>query len=153
MNCAQKPEIIYDGMQDYWPHPIVWLDADARVRSRPELFRELYWMGMDFAAHVRESRSHRSYDGEMLSGTLWCANSTRCRDLLSAWIERCIDEPGKFDQRHLAEAVMKCDGLKSHRLPESYCAFDLVMKDHPSTVPVIWHEQASRVMREVVERT
>ena len=149
-NCCVKPSIILRAMNEYWPRPVVWLDADARLCGKPDLFRSLYWEGADFAAHTRSSR-RKCFDGELLSGTLWFANNARSHALCSAWGNRCALDPDAFDQRHLAAAITDDHDVRIERLPESYCAFDLVMLDHPETVPVIWHEQASRTLKAVVD--
>src|SRR5262245_6296868 len=60
-NCAQKPAVIRQVMQQH-DGPVVWLDADARVRQFPSLLFDLAETNCDVAFH-------RRHGVELLSGT------------------------------------------------------------------------------------
>jgi hypothetical protein len=131
LNCGMKPAYIRDRMQDHPGRPIVWLDADARIRRYPQLFNEL---AVDFAAHWR-------HGAELLSGTLWFNATPRARALVEAWCEAQLREPGKWDQVVLQNVITSSvPGLVIQHLPSEYtCIFDGDMGE-----PVIEHMQASR---------
>ncbi len=147
-NCAIKPEILlaeraHDGNRDLWSRttlrPVVWLDADARVRSYPELFDGLE---CDVAFHRKAGRDPR---GELLSGTLYFGATENAGRLLELWRRECAANPGVTDQRVLDECVLDMRGLEIVKLPATYCQIFDLMKD--AGTPVIEHMQASRRLR------
>ena len=79
--------------------PIVWLDADARVRSMPILFGGLIHRA-DFAAHWREQ-------SELLSGTLYFAPTPAAAALLSAWKAEQDQRPNEWDQVNLQRTLTR----------------------------------------------
>ena len=141
-NCAQKPRVVRDAMLRHGARPIVWLDADARVRRRPGLFDELALgePAVDVGYHL--------WDGHQLaSGTLYFGPTAAAARLVGAWHGRCVAEPGVWDQLHLERAV---DAMRRQLviapLPIEYLAiFDAGV---PTDGIVIEHLQASRTMRE-----
>jgi hypothetical protein len=133
-NCAFKPTFIRHKMVAH-DRPIVWLDADARVRSKPVLFDTLD--GFDFACHYR-------YGVELLSGTLWFGNTPGGWALLREWEYECAAHPDEWDQRCLAVAVPKVPGLRTYVLPAEYVR---VFDDPKMGEAVIEHMQASRRLR------
>jgi len=135
-NCAMKSTFIAQKMDEHPFRPLVWLDADARVRKHPEM---LLNMGttIDFAAH--------KLDGvELLSGTLYFGGTQSSVDLASAWRRRCVIEPNVWDQIHLSGAVDAMPQLNVVYLPESYTRiFDRSNLMERSEI-VVEHLQASR---------
>jgi hypothetical protein len=132
-NCAMKPAVIRDRMQDYPGRAVVWLDADARVRKPPVL---LCHLRCDFAAHWR-------YEVELLSGTMFWGPTAAARTLAERWAQEQQRLPGEWDQKVLQRVIEARDieGLRVHGLPAAYTAiFDARMCDEP----VIEHMQASR---------
>ena len=130
-NCAIKPAFIRDRMNDYPHRPIVWLDADARVRQTPELFDNLT---CDFAAHWR-------HGVELLSGTMYFAPTPAAKQLATAWAEAQMRRPGEWDQRVLQDVIETVPDLVVERLPKEYTR---VFDDSKMGVPIIEHMQASR---------
>jgi hypothetical protein len=124
-------------MGEHPGRPLVWLDADARVRQVPGLLLNL---DCDFAAHWKEGT-------ELLSGTLYFGGTDAARRLAQAWAALCRAEPDVWDQKHLQKVVEHADGLRAERLPAPYTLiFDLMADQGP---PVIEHLQASRKLRGV----
>lgn len=139
-NCAQKATVVRDAMLRYPSDAIVFTDADARFRQRPELFATI---DCDFAAHYRNGE-------ELLSGTLYFAPTLAAWNLVYDWQRRCAANPGRWDQVHLQDAVQSARELVVFRLPASYTA---IFDDPKMCAPedrVIEHTQASRRLAVVV---
>lgn len=114
--------------------PIVWLDADARVRRPPSLFDSL---DCDVAAHWKDGE-------ELLSGTLYIGANDTATELLQEWLTDCQSNPGEWDQRCLQAVLNSSRRFRIQTLPADYTAiFDAGMSDHP----VIEHLQASRRLK------
>jgi hypothetical protein len=135
-NCGHKPSFLLS-MAEKWPgRPLVWLDADARVRQYPALFDSL---DADFACHFKDGR-------ELLSGTLYFAPTAPAAELLRRWEERCRTAPGEWDQRNLQAVVAEgVPGLRVAELPPQYVQIFDLMAHHGE--PVILHRQASRKLK------
>lgn len=131
LNCGLKPQFILQMMGEHRGRPIVWLDADARVRHKPELFETL---DCDFAAHWR-------CGAELLSGTMFFGRSQWATALVDAWISEQSRNPKEWDQRNLQAAIDRVDGLVIEILPSTYTR---IFDDPKMGEPVIEHLQASR---------
>jgi len=148
-NLNFKSQSILDAMAGYPEKDIVFIDADAVVRSYPRLFDVLSEARKhDIAAHFfMQSRVER---GELLSGTLWFQNNPTAQTLVQAWHAHGEANPNVRHQRCL-QAVLARYGsnIRIYRLPLEYtCIFD-----HPArrgVVPVIEHFQASRKYRRIL---
>jgi hypothetical protein len=137
--CAYKPVFLQSMRQKHGARPLVWLDADARVRQYPRLFLDMP-PDVDFAAHWKD-------DEELLSGTLYFGATPAADRLLTAWAKSCSERPGDWDQRVLQDLVdgMKAADLKVEHLPPTYTQiYDLMAS---AGEPVIEHMQASRRLR------
>jgi hypothetical protein len=130
-NCAMKPAFIRDRMQEHWGRPIVWLDADARVRRHPDLFATL---DCDFAAHWR-------HGAELLSGTMYFGPTAEARSLATVWADEQLRAPGVWDQQVLQRVLDNGFAVRVQRLPAEYTR---VFDDDKMGSPVIEHLQASR---------
>lgn len=155
-NCQEKPKFIRRMMDLYPGNPIVWVDADARIRRDPSLFDNIK---CDFACHFRSRNYNMQFypHRELLSGTLYFVNNKKSRDLIDLWIEENRRDPKAFDQRTLQKVVKpikknpklkggnsKWDGVMVN-LPAPYCLiFDTMKQEGPA---VIEHFQASRTER------
>ena len=132
-NTNKKPQVIRQAWQEL-ETPIVWLDIDAELRARPELFWELAETDVDFACHRMKRRN------ELLSGTLYFGQTPKAGQLLDAWCGLAERASSEWDQRNLDRVVGTVPGLKVRELPPEYCAIDFMRV----TDPVVFHRQASR---------
>ena len=143
-NTKLKATYVQDMLKKNPGNCIVWLDADARVRKNPVLFNTLE---CDIACHIRRG-------AELLSGTVFFNNNQIVQELVDRWVYINKKKERIFDQRNLHEAIkefQKQDKIKLENLPAPYCMFDLIQKhDNPIGEPVIWHRQASRKLRALV---
>jgi hypothetical protein len=145
-NTSHKPTFVRDMMMRHDGRPLVYLDADARVRRRPVLFEQL-GVGSrgdyDVAVHY--------FRGEQLaSGTIWFAPTARAWALVRRWETYCRANPSVWDQQCLQDVIAQDPppGLKVYRLPPEYCfIFDLSRQMFPNARPVVEHLQASRRLR------
>lgn len=137
-----KAEFLRDMQNKYPDRPLVWLDADARVRARPRLFD---YLDCHFAAHWYRH-------AEMLSGTLYFAPGETARKLVEQWIARNLEKPdGRCaEQRNLARVAARTRGLRVLNLPAEYAwidggrEVDMSARAYGRRHPVIVQEQASR---------
>ena len=133
-NCAHKPAFMRKLMVAH-DQPIVWLDADARVRQKPELFEQLN-ESVDLACHFR-------HGVELLSGTVFVNNTSSGWKLLKSWVDECEKHPAEWDQKCLAR-VLQEGKYGVYHLPAEYCR---VFDDPKMGEPVIEHLQASRRLK------
>jgi hypothetical protein len=141
-NCGQKPVFIREMMKEYEGWPLVWLDADARVRQYPELF-DNQWA--DFAAHWR-------HGSELLSGTMYFGPTPKARELVEVWCEAQAMTPDDWDQRVLSQVIelRAVPGLVIRHLPAQYTAVWDDPKMGNDNTWVISHHQASRRLAKAV---
>lgn len=137
-NVSYKATFIRDMMLLHDDRPIVWLDADARVRLPPILLNDLR---CDMAFHRRDGV-------ELLSGTLFISPTKEAWETVKLWKQECDAHPATWDQRCLDAVVQSNPAMANFApLPAEYCAiFDGDMCDNP----VIEHMQASRRLRNAV---
>jgi hypothetical protein len=136
---------------------VCWIDADARIRSNPTLITELSSKEYDVAAVYFK-------DKELLSGTLWMANTSIVKDIIKDWIELNVDgtKSCPTEQRNLQVLLesKKYKDVRICRLPPEYAfIFDLSANyyrglikigdglPHVEVSPVIEHFQRSRQIR------
>jgi hypothetical protein len=151
-NLNYKSAIILRAMDDFPGKDIVFIDADAVIRAYPSDF--------DILSETREydlaacffSGSKLEKD-ELLSGTLWVANSPAGRKIVSEWHEIGRRNPLLRHQKALSVALhTKCRDARVWRLKREYTR----IFDHPGmkgVVPVIEHFQASRRYRRNLNST
>ncbi len=146
-NIAYKPEFLWY-MRRKLKGPIVWIDADAIVRSYPHEFDDLADIKkispnpFDLAVHYRRGK-------ELLSGTIWINDTHGAREIIRNWWEAQGMTPDVWDQKTLA-AVIRDFGqdARIYDLPAAYTfIFDLMKTESPDVEPVIEHFQASRKAR------
>lgn len=140
-----KAEFIRE-MQHAYPHrPLVWIDSDARVVQRPQMFD---WLVCDVAAHWFRNR-------EMLAGTLFFAPGKTSKAVVTAWIERNHAHPDRrrADQPNLMDVIHGWRNLRVVNLPPEYAWIDsgrgddLSARAYGRRHPVIQHRQASRRLK------
>lgn len=143
-NLNFKSRTILDAMAEYADKDIVFVDADAVIRSYPTLFDTLSEeRRYDIAVHFLR-------DVELLSGTLWLRNGETGRDIVRRWHALGERFPQQRHQHclHMALRAMAAGGARPllYKLPIEYtCIFD-----HPlraGKTAVIEHFQASRKYR------
>ena len=147
-NLNFKSQSIIDAMAYYPDRDIVFVDADAVVRSYPTLFDELS------ERRVSDIAVHFLADRELLSGTLWLRNDERGMEIAQRWHDVAKRTPQQRHQQCLAIALraLRDEGrpAKICRLPIEYtCIFD-----HPlrrGKTAVIEHFQASRRYRRLLD--
>jgi hypothetical protein len=137
--CFVKSALDHQIMDAY--DSLVWIDADARVRSRPNLLYTLDRAECDIAAHHFNGR-------EFLSGTVWFANNAKAREVVNLWCSYNGSGISCLEQKNLRFAIRDTADVRLHELPPEYCfIFDLSARLHPGVVPVVEHFQRSRETR------
>ena len=142
-NTQLKSFVLLKAMMIHAGRAIVYLDADARVLQKPELF---YHIDCDLAFHY--FRGH-----ELLSGTLYFSNKqtpegNKSLALVREWDTLNRENPGRWDQKTLQLLVESKDDLDWLQLPESYVYIDRLATR--GVVPIIYHTQASRRLRGLI---
>ena len=113
--------------------PILFLDSDAIIHRYPFLFNDL---DADMACHFKQG-------SELLTGTIYFANSKKAMKLIDLWIGINNRRPRIWEQRNIQDVIGEWDG-KIEKLPPAYCKiFDTMNVEKP----VIEHYQASRMHR------
>ena len=136
-NTQHKAVIIRDALLKH-KKPLVWVDADARVKKFPELFLSA---NVDIMYHYIEPWN------EMLVGTIYFDYNDRTIAFCNRWIELNLtnDNP---DGKNFQQLMTQDTTLSKEILPKEYCS----IFDNEHTVcsdPVILHTQASRRHRNV----
>jgi len=146
-NLNYKSECILRAMDEHPAQDIVFVDADAVIRAYPTKFDELSERGVyDIAAHFFQWRPTSVV--ELLSGTLWIANTDKGRAVVEAWHKAGIRHPEMRHQRCLQSVVAALDA-RVYRLPIEYtCIFDAPSRK--GRAAVIEHFQASRKYRRLI---
>lgn len=142
-NLNFKSQSIMDAMAEFPGKNIVFIDADAVVRSYPTMFDELS------ERRVSDIAVHYLRGVELLSGTLWIANTEEGARVVREWHRQAEAHPELRHQvclQRVVAAYEKRGLVRVYRLPIEYtCIFD-----HPlrrGKVAVIEHFQASRRYR------
>lgn len=145
-NCAFKAQFIHD---TYFKldRPVLWLDADARVRNIPGL---LAGADPDFGVA-------KVSGWQIASGTVYFNRTPLGERVLTTWLEYCRRAPTIWDQIHLDRAweeVTANHSLFTRWLPQPYVKiFDmpwesrLTIPEHGEDPIVIEHLQASRRLK------
>ena len=144
-HTRHKPRFLLQMMAEYRDRPIVWVDADARIRERPDLLWEL---DCDVAAHILRKAPEQE---ELLSGTVYLGPTDAAWEVVFRWANICETDgnPYLWDQRALKQAMGE-SGRKGlfRELPPDLCyIFDRTHLWYPNARPVIEHFQRSRKHR------
>lgn len=155
-NLDYKSAVIRRAFDMFPDRDIVFLDADAVVRSWPVLFdglskRREYDISACFYSYRPESGDR----DELLSGTLWFQNNETSRALVDRWHHIGLQRPDIRHQMCLKRAIaeLQAEGreVRVFRHPFEYtCIFDYRRGRRGD--PVIEHFQASRRFRHEVSR-
>lgn len=134
---AYKPQFILEKLNEL-KSPVVWIDADAEIIRRPDLFYELE--NYDLAYYTRNRDGYI----ELLSGTMYLSYNQNVLNLVEQWAELSKQwaQSNVWEQKILQELVPKTK-LKVFDFPVSYCQiFD--QSDMLKEPGVVVHYQASR---------
>ena len=149
-NTNYKPQFLLDMAIRYPERTIVWVDADARFRKRPDLFniRSPLW-----DVSFRKIPSGKLCSGKCCSGTVILPSGSKREGLLKEWIHQIELHPESTDQVCLGFAMHRLQADR-YELPVEYCwIFDFdedgktVEMDPAKYEPVVEHLQASRWVR------
>lgn len=126
--------------------PVVWIDADGRIRSRLTLFER--WGGGTLGIRLRPINMAHPDRVFWCSGTLYFAANPVGKGLARAWAAECKKETDADSDQEvlgmLACAWAPHDLSLIRDLPPEYYWFDKDRERHPNAVPVIEHSHASR---------
>lgn len=142
-NCAMKAGFV----QDAWSRlgrPVLWVDADARVRRSPELLRGV----------TADLAVHKAARWQFASGTVYFGASALAGEAVRVWRRRCEEDPMTWDQVHLDRAweeVSLGAPLETLWLPQAYTRiFDQPEQGDGGGGAVVEHFQASRRLKGAV---
>lgn len=126
---------------------LVWIDIDAVLKRKPELFYYL-WQLADVGFHFHRWGSSKWL--ELLSGTMYFKKSKPVIDFLDTVIEMHIKRPGVRQQRAIQKLLAGPWGqkLEVFNLPPEYTKIYDLMREVKN--PVIEHYQASRKLKNKV---
>lgn len=143
LNTHYKP-VFMKRMLETHKRPILWLDADARIRKYPKAFDNLKadigWVWWDW-----EKCGGIAKELELSTGMLYLRPKADVYRLLDAWQQANEENPKEHDQTNLQRLLddgFRRGRLKAKQLPMSYSQiFDL---QRSLGEPVIEQMQASR---------
>ena len=146
-NTHYKPTFLRRMLDELNPVPLVYIDVDSLIHRMPTVFGELATdPTVDIAAYILDHKKFgRTAEPELLSGTLYLANTSNTRQIVDDWIQTCKSSEQLWDQVALHQ-VLKSHWYRGFRkLPEQYC----VIYDYMQSVKdsVIVQYQASRLCR------
>lgn len=156
-NCTMKAEVILQALEEF-NTGIVWVDADARLKSIPTIFNNIdknydfgcYWIPDVWNQPKNKHLKPWSRGNEALAGgTLFFNNTDISKKLIHAWKTESEKNPTRWEQQSLQKVWEDFDsnGLKTINLPQSYCkVFDCKWFETPEPI-VIEHTQASRRLK------
>ncbi|MHA1279800.1 MAG: hypothetical protein ACTSQ8_21565 [Candidatus Helarchaeota archaeon] len=142
-NVYYKPKFIMGMLKKHAGRPVVYVDADAVIKSNPVLFNNY---NCDFACHFFQDR-------ELLSGTMYFGNTRGSRYIVNKWLEEDRIHPDTHMPQKNLRAVF--DKQKNNiiwkKLPVEYCRiYD--SRTRLNNRPVIVHYQLSRMYKKTRAR-
>lgn len=149
-NCHYKPVFIEQMLRKH-KRPVLWLDADSRIRRYPKLFDNLKadigWVWWDWD----EIQSCALKGLELSAGMLYLRPKPDVYRMLAAWQKANMQSTSQPDQANLQamlEGGFKQGKLKAEMLPYTYSQIFDLQKNVGA--PVIEQMQASRRFRNAV---
>jgi hypothetical protein len=134
-----KPSFIKKMLLAHPDQDIVWIDADAKILSYPDLLMKES-PEFDIAYYCPGDRP-----SDPFGGTVFYRNSTTVHRLVDDWIDECRQNPDLLDERSLHKLVTSRSDVVFKTLPPTYCWVERWMrKKYPFEVPVIEQYAASR---------
>ena len=130
--------------------PLLYLDVDAVMIQEPILLDDI---NADVAA------VHFAKQKELLSGTLYLGNTSKCNQIINRWISFNEQYPetlpnGKqaWDQRTLEMAIKKIKGVKFVELPQNYTYIvEFTQRHCPGLSPVIMHTRGAKRFKNKID--
>jgi hypothetical protein len=142
-NCAMKAGFVLE-MWEALDRPVLWVDADARMRRIPELLR----------GPSADLGVHKAAGWQFASGTVFINATELGGELLRIWKRRCEADPLTWDQVHLDESWAELSSrapLETLWFPQAYTKiFDRPVVADGGGDAVIEHFQASRRLKAAV---
>ena len=159
-NCTMKAEVIEQALNEF-KTGVVWVDADGRFKSNPELFLKLqdydfgcYWIPNVWNKPQNKKLKPWTRGNEALAGgTLYFNNTDISKTLIRAWKKESEANPTRWEQQSLQKVWEQFDtnGLRTYNFPQSYCKiFDCKWFEKEQPV-VVEHTQASRRLKRIVK--
>ena len=147
-NTRFKAKFMLDMLDKHIGSKLVYVDSDAIIHKRPELFSNY---DCDISVRWQDFRWRKN---ECLSGTIYMDNNEKTRELCRRWLQ-INDSEGPnaktFEQWNLGTVIneMEKEGkITTKNLPHEYTfIFDSMRQIYPNAVAVIEHFQASRRYR------
>jgi len=143
-NTRQKIDVIHQAMLDFPDKNIVWLDADAEVKQKPDLFEYLI---CDLGFHIRVRSLSKFGIRGLSAGTLFIKNNEEMRLFVEDW-----SNYGKDTDQEALYHILTSPSYKHlcvESLPPSYSKIKGdTTTDRYSTV--IQQNQASKRLRNKV---
>ena len=144
---CHKPKFIREMFDKYPKYDgYLWVDADARFTRQPP-WQEFEDCHIGYHPFKRTS----GHAEEILTGTLYFANTPTVRDFLDDWIEAtpAFQHTDTPEQHSINQVLGRWKGLLvEKRLGPEWCFIHDDMKTmHPNIDPIITHYQASRRLR------
>jgi hypothetical protein len=137
-NTQMKPQVL-KSVLDKYNKDVIWIDADAEILEKPELF---YSLNCDLSFHHL-----REWD-EKMTGTMYFKNNILSREVLNKWIQ--LNNTNDLPDADNFQKVMETQrGAKIVDLPVEYIHVADI-KFLQCSKPVIIHHQASRRFKEGV---
>ena len=137
-NTMEKAVIVQQALREFPQEDIIWLDADASIFKKPQLFFELDKYNFHIGCYY-----HRK---ELLSGTFIFRNTRITRELVDDWVN---DDEINWDQRKLQKFIEWKYKWVLHKmilkLPTEYIKINPKGEDFKNLDCVIGHKQLSRI--------
>lgn len=149
-NTQMKAEFIKMMLEEHPGCPLLYLDMDATVMREPEALMNV--KGDIAAVHYAKTK-------ELLSGTVYWANTPVCHDVIRRWIEFNRRYPDvlpdgrpAWDQRTLEKAIKASPTCKFVELPQEYTwIIQLTQKWAPGLNPVIMHNRGAKRFKNLID--
>lgn len=152
LNTKYKAKFILECLLKYPNKKLLYLDVDAIVLKPLDFFVNF---SADISMRVEDWKWRKN---EYLSGTIYLESNQKTIDIVNEWIdlnEKTIHDSKQLEQWNLGIIIDKykdTNKLIFKNLPPEYTyIFDLTKVKYPNLVPIIIHNQASRLNKNAVK--
>ncbi len=147
LNCGMKARFILDELLD--GGPVLWLDADARVRAPIPEPKDCDFAAWMIPARVMQPADQVAPDADgIAAGSMYFADTPEALEFVERWVEVERGQ-GKFEQVVLTELFYRTqpERLRTLRWHQGYCkVFDAPWFDGVQPL-IVEHMQASRRLK------